>query len=197
MKIKPMICTQCGAPINRERMMCEYCGTKYDVRDDPILRIETYQEPIVTLESVCGIDKRVVDSIGPDKASAIICGKMAVEMADKLTALIDLKVQEDPYLNTIIAHGRVRAGAVFRRGYEGGRRTKLDNAPKTEILRRQILVLKVKAFLKQSEKEEIKRSVLEQMKDGIVILPTGVEVFAIDAAHKWGGKKNDAGTNRD
>lgn len=108
MKIKPMICTQCGAPINRERMMCEYCGTKYEVRDDHILRIETYQEPIVTLESVCSIDKRVVDSIGPDKAAAVICGKMAVEMADKLNALIDLKVQEDPYLNTIIAHGRVR-----------------------------------------------------------------------------------------
>lgn len=108
MKIKPMICTQCGAPINRERMICEYCGTKYEVRDDHILRIETYQEPIVTLESVCSIDKRVVDSVGPDKAAAVICGKMAVEMADKLNAFIDLKVQEDPYLNTIIAHGRVR-----------------------------------------------------------------------------------------
>lgn len=58
---------------------------------------------------------------------------------------------------------------------------KLDIAPKTEILRRQILVLQVKVFLKQDEKEAIKRSVLEQMKDGVVILPTGVEGFAIDA----------------
>ena len=58
---------------------------------------------------------------------------------------------------------------------------KLDIEPKAEILRRQILVLQVKVFLKQSEKEEIKRSVLEQMKDGVVILPTGVEGFAIDA----------------
>ena len=58
---------------------------------------------------------------------------------------------------------------------------KFDIAPKTEILRRQILVLQVKVFLKQDEKEAIKRSVLEQMKDGVVILPTGVEGFAIDA----------------
>lgn len=58
---------------------------------------------------------------------------------------------------------------------------KHDIESKTEILRRQILVLQVKVFLKQSEKEEIKRSVLEQMKDGVVILPTGVKGFAIDA----------------
>lgn len=58
---------------------------------------------------------------------------------------------------------------------------KLDIKPKTEILRRQILVLQAKCFLKQDEKEAIKRSVLEQMKEGVVILPTGVEGFSVDA----------------
>lgn len=26
---KPLICKCCGAPINRETMTCEYCGTQY------------------------------------------------------------------------------------------------------------------------------------------------------------------------
>ena len=28
-KYKPLICKCCGAPINRETMTCEYCGTQY------------------------------------------------------------------------------------------------------------------------------------------------------------------------
>ena len=28
-KIKPLTCERCGAPITRETMTCEYCGTQY------------------------------------------------------------------------------------------------------------------------------------------------------------------------
>ena len=28
-KYEPLICKCCGAPINRETMTCEYCGTQY------------------------------------------------------------------------------------------------------------------------------------------------------------------------
>ena len=28
-KYAPLICKRCGAPINRETMTCEYCGTQY------------------------------------------------------------------------------------------------------------------------------------------------------------------------
>lgn len=47
MKLEPLICPNCGGGINRDRMICEYCGTKFkhDL-DSQLLRIETYSQPI-------------------------------------------------------------------------------------------------------------------------------------------------------
>lgn len=31
-KLNPYICPQCGGQVNRERMICEYCGTNFGVK---------------------------------------------------------------------------------------------------------------------------------------------------------------------
>lgn len=43
MEIKPLICEKCGAPIDRRKMKCEYCGVEYET-------IQGTKEEIARLE---------------------------------------------------------------------------------------------------------------------------------------------------
>ena len=110
MSIKPLICPQCGAPINRERMVCEYCGTKFEIKNDNLLRIETYYVPPITLEGRVLYPKEIYehDLMDAEEISKMICGRIATELANKLAQYLDYSIQEEPITNKIIARGRVR-----------------------------------------------------------------------------------------
>lgn len=115
MKIKPMICTQCGAPINRERMICEYCGTRYEKKNNDMLRIETYPVLPAILNGSVSYPKEVALTVDPGELSKMVCGQLAMKIADELAKYIDYAVQEDPISDHVIVRGRVR---VLPPGYK-------------------------------------------------------------------------------
>lgn len=48
-EIKQLTCLCCGAPINRAKKKCEYCGTEYLIEEDEdkvISYVETFQNPV-------------------------------------------------------------------------------------------------------------------------------------------------------
>ena len=49
------------------------------------------------------------------------------------------------------------------------------------VLRKQIIILETKVIMRQEQMEALKRNVLEQMKDGVVMLPNYVEAKVADA----------------
>ena len=106
--MKALICTQCGAPINRERMICEYCGTKYEQKHEKIVKIEAFQTRPVVIEGVVSHDKYLADAIDSADMSRMICSQIASRISDELTKYIDYRIQEDPYTRNIITKGRVR-----------------------------------------------------------------------------------------
>lgn len=108
MKIQPLICTQCGAPINRERMICEYCGTRYEKNGNDILRIEAYRKPPVTLEGYVAYPREAAFTIDSETLSKMMCGQLATKIADELAKYIDYAVQEDPISDHVTVRGRVR-----------------------------------------------------------------------------------------
>lgn len=108
MKIKPMICTQCGAPINRERMICEYCGTRYEKKNNDMLRIETYTVTPVMLDGYVAYPKEFALAVDPGELSKMVCGQLATKIADELAKYIDYAVQEDPISDHVTVRGRVR-----------------------------------------------------------------------------------------
>lgn len=52
--------------------------------------------------------------------------------------------------------------------------------PKTEVVRRQILVLKCERFLTEEEKKKIIDRVKKEMEDGIVFLPFYLTATTVD-----------------
>ena len=52
---------------------------------------------------------------------------------------------------------------------------------KDNVLRRQVLVVEVEIFMKNTSLEEIRESILNQMKDGVVVLPIGLKSKVCDA----------------
>lgn len=48
-------------------------------------------------------------------------------------------------------------------------------------LRKQILVVNIKCMIREQDRLELIENIKKQMKDGLVVLPVGVEGFSVDA----------------
>lgn len=44
--MKKLICPCCGAPINREKRKCEYCGVEFEIEEDKIVKIASFYNPV-------------------------------------------------------------------------------------------------------------------------------------------------------
>ena len=54
-------------------------------------------------------------------------------------------------------------------------------AEEVQVVRKQILVVEVETLMRTQEKEELRRSITEQMKTGLVILPCNIKAKTVDA----------------
>ena len=52
---------------------------------------------------------------------------------------------------------------------------------KSNVLRRQVLVIEPDMFMNNTSLAEIRESILNQMKDGVVVLPRGLKAKVCDA----------------
>lgn len=78
------ICECCGGHINPHTMKCEYCGTQYKKEHDNFIRIETFQNPVITLKSKVVIDRHVPLEI----ASKVALEELTRELAKNLTPFL-------------------------------------------------------------------------------------------------------------
>lgn len=56
----------------------------------------------------------------------------------------------------------------------------LIDKQETTIARRQVLVLRCNAWVKPEDRNKLRQQVLEQIKSGVVVVDSTVEVFSID-----------------
>ena len=112
MNIKPMICTQCGAPINRERMICEYCGTRYEQTEDLTRPLRITYSPEVRmqiLQSQVAMDNQVINVVSDaDEIARIVHSRITAQLAEALAPYVEYTVQEDPAYRMQVIRGRVR-----------------------------------------------------------------------------------------
>lgn len=112
MKIKPMICMQCGAPINRERMICEYCGTRYERTEDLARPLRIIYSPEVRpqiLQSQVAIDNQEINYISDaDEIARLVHSRITTQLAEALEPYVEYTVQEDPAYRRQVIRGRVR-----------------------------------------------------------------------------------------
>ena len=103
--MKKLICECCGGTINRATMTCEYCGTKYKEEHDEVIRIETFMNPVRTLQAQREIPDFELQYIGPKEMSEACLKSMAAELAECMIPY--MRVQQE-YDFTRCTH-RVRA----------------------------------------------------------------------------------------
>lgn len=97
MAMKKLICTCCGAPINREKRKCEYCGTEYefDTQDRPFIRIETFHNPVREFAACAVIPRQEAVRYGEEYMKYAI-NNLAQAMLPAVMEGMRIQVVSDP-----------------------------------------------------------------------------------------------------
>ena len=111
-ELKPLICPQCGATINRETYVCEYCGTKFkkDYEMMSPFAVEILQPGTRVLRSQAIMTEEVVRVLGSKEASEFIIKQMAREMAEQIAPFMDVEIRRsdtNPFDTKVNARLRV------------------------------------------------------------------------------------------
>ena len=102
-------CSNCGGNVDRERMICPYCGTQFK-RDYErnVLRIETYNPRAETLTGKIILDQRFVDTVGLEEASNVAVHELAKKVADSIAPFMEIHTEFDPRRLETVVSARAR-----------------------------------------------------------------------------------------
>ena len=121
MKLEAYVCECCGGHIDISSMTCPYCGAKYkkDI-DDHIIRIETFRNPVETINSVFTIDRYRYEEFKNDPSFMnYVIKDMSQKIAERIIPLCEFQVAEDfnpDYFNEKIRiHSRCRVVVPMER----------------------------------------------------------------------------------
>lgn len=88
-------CECCGGHINRQTMVCEYCGTRYKKENNEIIRIETFTNPVRTFTAKFAIDHNIIIDYGPEQASEIAIKELANELSKCIAPMMSVYSEFD------------------------------------------------------------------------------------------------------
>lgn len=92
--MKNLTCTCCGGRINRATQRCEYCGTEYVINDNiPIIRMETYQNPIKEYKACMLLDNEAVIMYGNDYMEFAV-KQLAKEMLPAVMEGMQMRIED-------------------------------------------------------------------------------------------------------
>ena len=109
-ELKPLICPQCGAHINRTTYRCEYCGTQFkqEAELNPF-QFEVLRPGAVVLRSQCTMPLKAVEMVGGrEKASELVIKQMAKELASKIAPYMDVAAEVDLCTMDMRVNARLR-----------------------------------------------------------------------------------------
>lgn len=97
--MEKLVCECCGGIINRSTMTCEFCGTQYkrsEYEHMPIMRVETYHNPVQTLSYGMDITDMIEHGFSSKDISEMAMKTMCNKLADQLAPYIKIR-QEDVF----------------------------------------------------------------------------------------------------
>lgn len=108
LKMKPMICEQCGGHIDRRKMRCPYCGTEYGRENNGVVMRYRLSRPGETvIRSQVSMDYGMVKDC-PEGAKEYALDRMRHEVADALLAFMKITTCTDYSNMCEIIRGEVR-----------------------------------------------------------------------------------------
>lgn len=105
--MESLMCTQCGAPINRYSHKCEYCGTQYKINEtlNPII-LENPKFKVIQCEHK--IFKEDIKYIPLEHIGEMCMHEMAKDLAVALMPYVEVSVSNDVIDPTITVTSRLR-----------------------------------------------------------------------------------------
>ena len=90
-------CPNCGGNINRERMVCEYCGTQFKQDYNPyVVSVCKFEPKVDMLETRILLDDRAFEMMGREDASEYAIRMMAQKLADAVVPYMEVHQYFDP-----------------------------------------------------------------------------------------------------
>lgn len=97
-------CPNCGAPINRKTMRCDYCGAVFK-REFNTIVYQVENPKIVPLKTVMKVDNHVAMMDGYEE---YLVDHMAYSLAKQMAKYMDVITQDDPMRDEVTVSARVR-----------------------------------------------------------------------------------------
>ena len=116
MTIKELKCPNCGGAVDREDLICHYCGTQFVRKDDtPVFRVEHCSSPVRIFEKGVRISKEQL-VYAPESVELYAKKDIAKRLADSLIEgnMVEFISEMDWRTCEQIISGRLR---VLERGY--------------------------------------------------------------------------------
>lgn len=106
-------CKCCGASLKPSHTVfgeytCEYCGNRYRIENNDVIRVETFQNPIATICVKKMISQEAVKIIGEAASEQMIMENMAREISSELLRYVCLEKEYDPISMMHSFKGRIR-----------------------------------------------------------------------------------------
>lgn len=87
-------CSCCGGDIDREKMTCEYCGTRYKEEHGNVLRVEMFQNPVRTLATRIVVDDFAMRT-APKEYAEFAIKQLARQFAECIAPYMDIQYSFD------------------------------------------------------------------------------------------------------
>lgn len=106
--MKELKCKNCGAPLRRDGV-CEYCGSVYQISNDPsILPILIHEPRAITLEANICVPFRVRDYMNDEDIADCVIQELSKKIAERIPEVMLIQSSQDIVNMTTTYRGRVR-----------------------------------------------------------------------------------------
>lgn len=102
-----LTCPNCGAPINRLTMRCEYCGAVFK-EDVPNIVVQMEHSKVMPVRAEAFIDYYISEHVPKEDLTRMVSSELTRKIADGLSQLMEIKVQDDPLRCGTLIVGTVR-----------------------------------------------------------------------------------------
>ena len=109
MNLTPLVCNSCGGSIDRNSMICEFCGIRYKLDSDmlPVI-VERFEPNVKTICSSVKLDREMIMHIGAKEASEIALKEMSRKLAEVIAPFISVRTEYNAPYHQQIFEGRIR-----------------------------------------------------------------------------------------